>query len=1049
MNGIAYDKILILLFQCLIVATLLLSLFRLRSVFGLSLLFTALGVFQFMQVFIYNSIYFKITSSILVSPGTIVFTGSLFAILLIYIREDALEARKVIYAILAANLILAFMQFVISWGIEGDGVLNVYNLPKKFFTQEIRAMIVGTFTLVIDAFIMIFIYETISRHVSSLFLRIFFSMAIVLSIDSLVFNLGILYGTDQFLNHLISHLTAKISSAFVYSILFTIYLTYFDKKSIKSESKSHAFNDIFSMLTYRQKYEQVFIEKKQLDEQFQEQEMLYQTMFEKARNVIYVISTEGKLTSINPAFEELTGWSVKEWIHQPFTKLVHPEDLHLAMHSFKNILEEKEVKPYELRILCKSGEYVIGEFTPALLKNKNNYIRVLGIAMDVTERINAKEKIIEERDKAKQYLDIAAVMLVSLDSSGIVQLINPKGCEILGYTEEEILGTNWFDNYLPKNQRKEIKLVSKKVFIGEIESVKQFENKILTKSGKERLIAWKNEIIKDHEGKLISVLSSGEDITQKRKAELELKESEERFRNIFDEGPFGIAMASFKDGYMLNVNKALCKMLGYTKEEMKLLTFKDVTHPDFLNTDLEAIKGLLEGTIQSHNTEKQYLKKNGEMIWAMRALSKISSSDAKSSYALAMIEDITERKLAEEALRISENHFRQLFEVNPQPMWIYDLENLQFKDVNHSALKKYGYSKEAFLSMTLKDIRPSEDVSLLLKNLEVSDNELQDSGVWRHQLKDGTIIYVEIFSHKLMFQMKPARLVLVNDITDRKKAELELTKYQEHLEEIIDERTEDLSKSKDALLNLVDDLNIQSKKLESSNKQLAQINEELETFTYSVSHDLKAPLRGIDGYSQLLLENYKENLNSEAQEFLMNIRNSTMQMNLLIEDLLAYSRMERLDFDMVNLYLNPIVENIIRQFSKVIHENKIQIEISFPEEFKLIADKEGLQLVLRNLIDNAIKFSKTNKKAKIEIGGYEGETFWHIFVKDNGIGFDMKYHDRIFKIFQRLHLAEEFEGTGIGLAMVLKAMYRMNGKVWAESKLNEGSCFHLEINKTK
>jgi PAS domain S-box-containing protein len=795
MNGIAYHQILILLFQCLIVATLILSLFRLRSIFGLSLLFTALGVFQFLQVYIYNTIYFEITSDILVSPGTIVFTGSIFAILLIYIREDALEARKIIYAILAANLVLSFMQFVISWGIESDAVLNVYNLPKKFFTQEIRAMIVGTIALIIDAFIVIFIYETISRYVSVLFLRIFFSMAIVLSIDSLIFNLGILNGTDQFLNRLISHLTAKISSAFVYSILFTIYLTYFEKKSIKSESKSHAFNDIFSMLTYRQKYEQVSTEKKQLDEQFKEKELQFQTIFEKARNVIYVISKEGKFTSINPAFEELTGWSVKEWINQPFTKIVHPDDLHLAMQSFKRILEEKEVKPYEMRILCKSGEYVIGEFTPALLKSKNNNIGILGIAMDITDRIKDKES---------------------------------------------------------------------------------------------------------------------------------LKKSEKRFKTIFEEAPLGIALIESLTGRFYDVNPFFIRILGRSKEEIENIDWMSITHPDDIQEDKDKMAKMNAGTTQKFNMKKRYFLPNGSIVW---------------------------------------------------------------------------------VNMTIAPF-PSED------------------------------------------KTKPLHLSMIEDITELKEKEEELKQYHFNLENIVKERTKALENSEGALLNLVDDLNIQSKKLEISNKQFAQINEELETFTYSVSHDLKAPLRGIDGYSQLLLENYKEDLNSEAQEFLMNIRNSTERMNLLIEDLLAYSRMERRDFQITSIYLNPIVDNILHQFSKVIQENQVEIDISIPEEFKLIADKEGLQLVLRNLIDNAIKFSKTNKKSKIEIGGDENDSFWHIFVKDNGIGFDMKYHDRIFKIFQRLHLAEEYEGTGIGLVMVHKAMYRMNGKVWAESKLNEGSCFHLEINKT-
>lgn len=535
MNEIAYGQILILLFQCIIFATLILGLFKLRSIFGLSLLFVALGVFQFLQVFLYSSFFFKITPDILISPGTIIFSGSLFAILLIYIREDAFEARKVIYALLAANLVLSFMQFVISWGLNGVGVVNIYNLPDSFFTLEIRTIIVGTLVLLLDAFLLIFIYETISRYVQMLFLRVFFTMALVLSIDSLLFNLGLNFGTDQFQIALISQLVSKIPAAFVYAILFTIYLVYFDKKYVVSESKADSFKDIFHQLTYRQKYEQVITEKNRLTEQFEQQEIQFQTMFEKARNVIYVISEDGDLISINPAFEVLTGWSVKEWINKPFINLVHPEDSYLAAHSFKRVLGEKEVKPYELRILCKSGEYVIWEFTPALLKIKKEDVRILGIALDVTERNLAKEKIVEERNKTKQYLDIVAVILVILDNSGIVSLINPKGCEILGYSEKEILGMNWFDKFIPERHRKEVKLVANEVFKGEMESVKQYENLILTKSGSERLIAWKNEIIKDRAGKIIGVLSSGEDITESRIVLNELKEHRDNLENTIKE----------------------------------------------------------------------------------------------------------------------------------------------------------------------------------------------------------------------------------------------------------------------------------------------------------------------------------------------------------------------------------------------------------------------------------------------------------------------------------------------------------------------------------
>jgi light-regulated signal transduction histidine kinase (bacteriophytochrome) len=285
------------------------------------------------------------------------------------------------------------------------------------------------------------------------------------------------------------------------------------------------------------------------------------------------------------------------------------------------------------------------------------------------------------------------------------------------------------------------------------------------------------------------------------------------------------------------------------------------------------------------------------------------------------------------------------------------------------------------------------------------------------------------------------------EITQQKTANEEIAKLNAELEDRVAERTLQLELSEGALLNLVDDLNMQTYALDSVNKKLASINAEMETFTYSVSHDLKAPLRGIDGYSKLLIDLYKNDLNEEAQGFLKNIRTGTLQMNLLIEDLLSYSRLERQEFQIKNVPLKPLINDLLVLLSGEIKKSNIQIKTNFPDNFMLLADGNGLKLALRNLLDNAIKFSSKSKNPEIEIGSSENSTHWLIFVRDNGVGFDMKYHDRIFKIFQRLHLPEEYEGTGIGLAMVEKAMHRMNGSIWAESKLNIGTCFYLEFKK--
>ena len=266
---------------------------------------------------------------------------------------------------------------------------------------------------------------------------------------------------------------------------------------------------------------------------------------------------------------------------------------------------------------------------------------------------------------------------------------------------------------------------------------------------------------------------------------------------------------------------------------------------------------------------------------------------------------------------------------------------------------------------------------------------------------------------------RPGAYGYLLDISARKRAEQQLEAMHAGLEQRVRERTAELEAK----------------------------HREMERFTYSVSHDLKAPLRGLDGYSRLLLAEKRDQLDDEGRLFVDNIRQAARQMSQLIEDLLAYSRVERLRPTLVALPLRSLIDEALAELDDSLRRQAAEIRID-TGTLSVRGERRGLLLVLRNLLDNAIKFRRPDRPCQITItarpleapgGGTE------LTIADNGIGFDMRYHDRIFEIFQRLHRVEDYPGTGIGLAIVRKAMERMNGRIHARAEPGRGATFVLEF----
>lgn len=259
---------------------------------------------------------------------------------------------------------------------------------------------------------------------------------------------------------------------------------------------------------------------------------------------------------------------------------------------------------------------------------------------------------------------------------------------------------------------------------------------------------------------------------------------------------------------------------------------------------------------------------------------------------------------------------------------------------------------------------------------------------------------------------------IIRDITERKKVEEELKKHREHLEDLVGDRTT---------------------KLEAMNK-------ELESFSYSVSHDLRAPLRHLTGFARLLTEKLSENLDEEGKRYLQVISDSAVKMSRLIDDILLFSRMGRTEMRKISIDMNALVKEALGELETEVQGRDILWDIG--ELPGVEGDPTMLRLVIINLVTNALKFTRTRKQGIIAIKAAAKKREIVFTVKDNGVGFDMKYGDKLFSIFQRLHREEDFEGTGIGLAHVKRLVHRHGGRVWAEGAVNEGATFSFSLPKS-
>jgi len=514
-----------------------------------------------------------------------------------------------------------------------------------------------------------------------------------------------------------------------------------------------------------------------------------------------------------------------------------------------------------------------------------------------------------------------------------------------------------------------------------------------------------------------------EEISERKQAEEAVRESEEKLRLIIDTSPIGICTVD-PLGNFVTTNIAYERMLGYSKEELRGLSFFDVTHPDNRPKNKKLFQDMFSLETTNFSMEKRYIRKDGEEINVSVHAIGIRDAEGNVRFGTAFVEDITERKQAEDSLRDTNARHSAMIENIGDVIAIVGADSMA-KYQSPNIEKWFGWKPEDLVGTSGWDKMHPEDIERIQKEFgKMLEKETASIVEYRFKCKDGNYKWIELTAvNRINDPSINGVLLNYHDITERKQAEEQIKELNRTLEQRIKDRT----------------------------KQLERANKELESFAYSVSHDLRAPLRSMDGFSVALLEDYADKLDDQGKDYLQRVRNASKRMAQLIDGILELSRTTRSEVKWEHVNLSALAKTIMTDLHKSQPERRVECIIE--PDLYANGDIRLLRAAIQNLLDNAFKFTEHCDPGKIEFGVLPpSETDESsqtpnptYFIRDNGAGFDMTYADKLFGVFQRLHKADEFPGTGVGLATVERIIHRHGGRIWADAGVDEGATFYFTL----
>lgn len=506
----------------------------------------------------------------------------------------------------------------------------------------------------------------------------------------------------------------------------------------------------------------------------------------------------------------------------------------------------------------------------------------------------------------------------------------------------------------------------------------------------------------DVHGVIESGMSVSHEITDRKRAEEALRISEQRYRTLMEHFPSGAVMLFDEElRYVVAGGSALGKpgmlgreIVGHTLMEVLPPRVHQVLEPIYRAT-LNGAERRFERTTDGRTFDVEIVP--------------VRDQQGTVQGGMVVSHDITEHKRAEEAMRISEQRYRTLMKNFPDGAVMLFDRDLRYTIADGNALRALGMYPEHLEGRTLADVLPPEACARLepFYRAALTGHATQFEDTTGDATFDVHIIPVTDEQEAVQGGM-----VVSYDITKRKRAEQEVARLNAELEERVRQRT----------------------------AQLEAANTELEAFSYSVSHDLRTPLRSIDGFNQAIIEDYGDQLDATAQGYLERVRNATTRMAQLIDDMLNLSQVSRSEMFVGPVNLSDLAASVIADLQRNAPERAVTVVIA--PYLTAMADARLLRILLENLLSNAWKFTRKRPDARIEVGAQDEEGQTVFFVRDNGAGFDMTYAAKLFGPFQRLHAMTDFEGTGVGLATVQRIVRRHGGRIWAEAAVNEGATFY-------